>query len=90
MELNTINQPLRERIDLTLGIPPHRLEYLGNIVLQYAEAISKKPYTPQLSEYYKVFAEASNNIEEYTLCMHVFIFRLCKSGYLASDASAQN
>jgi len=77
------------RIDRQLDIPERRV---NELFAQMEEIYSKLSVDSKaginggsMGHAYKQIAAICNNIEEYTLCMHVFVFRSARSGHLKSE-----
>lgn len=67
-------------IDEKLGISRARKDELFAFVEQRYEMVKTKAIMVRLVDHYAVIADFCNNLEEYTLCMHVFVFNLSGIG----------
>lgn len=90
MKLNLIADQETNKINIRLGISDHRFKELLLFLDQLSDEVSAKIGFTKLPEMYKRIADVCENIQEYTLCMHLFCFFLTRSGFLASEAPVIN
>lgn len=83
MELDYEKSIDHSRLDKQLGIKEERL--LELLSLLDNEAYPKAVEAGTLGEAYAIICNACNNIEEYTLCMHVFVFKIARTGMLKAE-----
>lgn len=79
MKLNIVNAGSHQ-IDKKLGISAARTVELFDFVEQQFIQLKAQGINIRLVDYYSAVADFCNNIEEYTLCMHCFIFNLASAG----------
>lgn len=78
------------KLDKAFGITNARRNHLMSVVEQQIEAIEDNGGVMHLSRAYKDIAEACDTLEEYTMCMHTFIFFITQHGALATDPRFKN
>lgn len=72
-------------IDKQLGVSEKRL----NSLFKKMESIFNELLTEgNLGAAYKKVSSVCDTIEEYTMCMHVFIFRCARTGHLRSEVES--
>lgn len=72
-------------ISQELGITEQREEELLRILYVMHKEIGDSTRPVILVNYYKRIAAICNTLEEYTMCMHLFIFYLARHGMLRSE-----
>lgn len=72
------------------GIGKQRMEELFDFVEQQYNKAIRDGVNVKLVTYYTAIADFCNNIEEYTLCMHCFIFNLSGVGKPADSNEFKN
>lgn len=86
MKLNIIQGTASvSQLDKRLGVNKDRIAQLEAVVIKQVNIVRSNLYTPHLTDSYKILAEACENIEEYTICMHTFLFMITKTGKLTND-----
>lgn len=94
MQLNIdLETPIFFRhIDRQLNISSKRVEELFTSMEDIFNELATKSKLDEnggsMGAAYKKICALCNNIEEYTLCMHAFIFRSARSGHLKSEVEA--
>lgn len=89
MKLNIFNDNTHS-IPEKLGVSKHRREQLYDFVENLVNSIEQGASRTPLVKYYAIIAEQCENIEEYTMCMHTFIFNLAKIGKPVDSKDLQN
>ena len=88
MKLNRIpNEPM---MDLMFGIDSLRIKELKKFVHDYFKSNVAIPAPTIVGMHYEAFANKCNTLEEYTLCMHYFIFLLARTGSLMDEREIIN
>lgn len=82
MELSYTASVDQRRLDRQLGIHEERV---NDLLAMLEEAYNVLIKTKALGDAYKYIANKCSNLEEHTLCMHVFIFMAARSGELLSE-----
>lgn len=88
MKLNVRKQA--HSLDEALGITEERRMHLVDVVCEQVEIVKQKAGVTLLSQHYKALAENCTTLEEYTMCMHAFLFALSKYGCLSTDERIRN
>lgn len=68
-----------------LGIPKEREIELMHFLFDMHREILSSTTAKNLTAYYERIAEACNTLEEYTMCLHLFIFYLSRHGILREE-----
>lgn len=74
----------------SLGVDKEREQELLDIVLEEINRIDDSGGAAPLSQYYQRIACECRNLEEYTVCMHTFLFAITKNGVLSTDKTISN
>ena len=86
MKLNIIKniENDNDEMHLSLGVTEARTIDLFNKVAEIAEPLYTNAST-EITPLYGKIAEICDNMEEYTLCMHAFIFDMARIGRLSTE-----
>lgn len=90
MNLSLNEQYRTGKLDKTLNIHPHRKAELTSILLTQIKSVEDSPGVTMLCDSYRYLAGKCNNIEEYTFCMHAFIFYMSRIGGLSTESIFTN
>lgn len=89
MKLNIANATTFN-IDEKLGISKARKDELFAFVEQRYDLVKQKSIMVRLVDHYAAIADFCNDLAEYTLCMHLFIFNLSRIGRNADSKEFTN
>jgi hypothetical protein len=85
MKLQIITEITELGLPHELGISNEREIELMSLLYEMHKEVVGTPEAKSLTPYYGRIAEICNNIEEYTMCLHLFIFYLARHGALKDE-----
>lgn len=89
LKFDRSNPAFEKRLDKQFGISETRIEFLFDAMENiYNKLKVGVDGVKHLGDAYVEIAKICNNPEEYTVCLHVFIFKCARTGNLRSELEA--